>query len=670
MEFIIDKGEKMMIHSERNWRKTCLSILLAVVCFVTSLFYVTIDSNAQDEVVNSFYILDEEGNPVNIEITQRDIVEQQESSSISTFSLKRTRTVERAKTHDVVRFQDPYGNAGVVYYTEVDTGRNGYFNCYSAGDAALVRTESDGSIICKLSGVLMRVAAGYKKTTLSHTDSEYVSYYYVGDNGYLIHRFTYYNGASLACASTRVGYPPSFLKKNVKYYSYDAHYFYTDFTQMISDYQNNTYSHAINANSPYYNYYQYLSFHTTAPFTAEQYNAHVAAQTSKSVMLTTGNAFVKAQNDYTINALLLFGIAINESGWGTSPIAQTKNNLFGMNAVDSSPGESANTFSSVQQCINEYAYYWIHKGYMNGTDSRYRGPHLGDKHSGFNVKYASDPYWGEKAAARGYYLDTQKVDYGRHTIGIATSGNVQFYKEASTTSTKIYTSEAGEGSGTKAHLYDFPVTIIGEVTGSNGQKFYKVLSDMSLKDNRSARNVAATYKTSRDYVYVKASDVKMVFKNGSTVIAPDTSGQDKNQGDVLKTLNVVNTNGYLTGFALGSDVSVVLAKVSPLGSNVKVTVKKADGAQITSGRVATGMKMTIVTKSSTADYTIVIRGDVSGDGQLSAIDYVILRNHMDKVSSLQGAYLNGADTTKDGRVSAIDYVTLRNHLDKQGTIVQ
>ena len=40
------------------------------------------------------------------------------------------------------------------------------------------------------------------------------------------------------------------------YYSYDGHYFYNDFAKMVSDYQNGGYGNAVNAGTPYYNYYQ------------------------------------------------------------------------------------------------------------------------------------------------------------------------------------------------------------------------------------------------------------------------------------------------------------------------------------------------------------------------------------------------------------------------------
>jgi len=649
-------------------------MLLIVTCLLASFsFY--IDSEAQDQVVDSFYILDEEGNPVMIEVTQGDLERDFQNTGIRLFSRLRSGAESRTNVASVVRFKS---TNGLVYHTEVDTGRQGYFHCKSAGDAAYIRTESDGSVICKLSGVVMKVSPENIVGPIAYEScgEREISHYSISDNGYLIHNYTHYDDGSLALASTRVGYKPGYLERGVRYYSYDGHYFYTDFAQMISDYQNSTYGNSVNASTPYYNYYQYLSMHTKAPFTPEQYNSYIAANKKESVMLTTGNAFASAQNTYTINALLMFGVAINESAWGTSSIAKNKNNLFGLNAVDSSPGESANTFTSVEHCINEFAYEWVHKDYLNGGDSRYRGPHLGDKHSGMNVKYASDPYWGEKAASRGYYFDTEKVDYGRYTIGITTSGKVQFYKDASTTSAKIYTSEAGEGRDTAAYMYDFPVVILDSVETSEGW-FYKVVSDMSLKDDRSGRDDGyikkedvAPFDTNNDYVYVKASDIKVVFKGSGDINIPDIEIKGKTHAEVLSKLNVSNSSNYLTGFSVGGNVEREIAKVRALDSSIQVVVKKADGTQITNGTLATGMQMTITTNGSTVNYTIVIRGDINGDGKLSAVDYVKLRNYLDGVSSLSGAFLKSADTSKDGKASAVDYVKLRNHLDNKSAIAQ
>lgn len=659
----------------RKWSRTCLCILLVVVCLGTSFVFYT-ESKAQDEVVDTFYVLDEDGNPVTVEVTRGDLERDFETRGISLFSRARTGENTRAVDVGVVRFKSlDANNGGVVYYTEVDTGRQGYFNCMSAGDAAYIRTESDGSVICKLSGVVMKVPAGNVKEIVSYNSGQKISYYYVADNGYLIHCYTYYSGDNLCFASTRVGYKTGYMERGVNYYSYDGHYFYKDFAKMISDYRNGNYKNAVNANAPYYNYYQYLSMHTTASFTAEQYNAHVidyaTRNNKKSVMISTGGALVSTQNTYTVNAMLLFGIAINESGWGTNKYsAAPYNNLFSIDAVDSNP-DSAKVFATQQECVNQFAYYYIQGKYLKGTDWRYRGPHLGDKHSGINVKYASDPYWGEKAAARGYYFDTEKVDYGRYSIGIAKSGIIKCYKEANT-DTKIYTTSASDDKA----IYDFPVTVLGEVVGRNNEKYYKIASDMSLKDDRSARNVDAIYNSARDYVYVKASDIQIVFDGSNNIVKPQPGtpstpeNQGKTQAEVLSALKVKNSENFLSGFTVGSDVANLVAKVRALDSNIQVVIKKSNGTQITSGTIATGMQMTITTGGSTVSYTFVIKGDVNGDGKMSAIDYVMLRNYLDGKSSLSGAYLKSADTKSDGKVSALDYVLLRNHLDSKSTIVQ
>lgn len=638
----------------RKRMRTCLGMLLIVACFLTSFLFLIIDSNAEEQG------------------------KKRESSIVG-----------------VVRFTS---SDDLVKYIEVDSNREGYFNCRYAGDAAYIKTDSaDGRdyVICKLAGVVMRVDKQKYVKEIVPYQNQLISHYSVLDDKYLVHNFTYYSGSTLTIRARgngiRVGYKPSYLVKNISYYSYDGHYFYDDFEKMISDYRNNTYTNAVNANAPYYNYYQYLSMHTIATTTAEQYDAHVLATEEQyrknrpneaviePVMLKAGNAFVSTQNKYTINALLTYGVAFNESQWGRSSIARTKNNLFGLNAVDSNPNQAANVFSSIEACIDNFAYGWIHKGYLNGGDSRYRGPHLGDKHSGINVKYASDPYWGEKAAERAYYLDVEKTDYGRYTIGIALGGMISFYKEADVSSKVIYTSDSSRGS----YIYDFPVTILEKVTGSNGEVFYKAVSDMSLKDDRSARNVAAIYDARRDYVYVSEKDVKIVFQGGGNIILPENppqsetptqpgnpSSHGKTHNEVLESMKVVNTNNYLTGFDVGSDIAKVIERVHALDSSIQITVKKVDGTVVTAGTIATGMTITITTRGTTVDYSVVIRGDVSGDGKLSAIDYVKLRNYLDGANSLSGAYLTSADTSGDGIASALDYVKLRNHLDKKSTIAQ
>ena len=123
-------------------------------------------------------------------------------------------------------------------------------------------------------------------------------------------------------------------------------------------------------------------------------------------LVNTGQYFNAVRNKYGVNGTLQYVMGIHESGWGKNSIAMNKNNLFGINATDSNPGQDANHFNSVEDCIYTHAQRYISWGYTDPIDDwRYFGAHVGNKGSGMNVKYASDPFWGEKIAGWYYRLD-------------------------------------------------------------------------------------------------------------------------------------------------------------------------------------------------------------------------------------------------------------------------
>lgn len=233
--------------------------------------------------------------------------------------------------------------------------------------------------------------------------------YYKAEYGELKHYISSNMVSSTSDGYTiKMGPSPSFMKDGVKYYSYDGVYFYTSLKTLVTDAKANNHNNSVNASNPYYNYYQNLPFRSKSVYTAEQLNKYL--ETSSNIPFTsklkgTGQALVDAQNNYGVNALMALGVAINESAWGNSTIAQQKNNLFGLNAVDSQPGQAANSFATVTDCINDFAKNWISNGYAEPDDWRYSGSNVGNKNIGVNVNYASDPYWGEKAAQYMYRVD-------------------------------------------------------------------------------------------------------------------------------------------------------------------------------------------------------------------------------------------------------------------------
>ena len=64
--------------------------------------------------------------------------------------------------------------------------------------------------------------------------------------------------------------------------------------------------------------------------------------------------------------------------------------------------------------------HYLSNAYMNPSQFQFHGGFFGNKAGGMNVSYASDPYWGEKAAQYFYEMDHAMGDrdHNRYALGI------------------------------------------------------------------------------------------------------------------------------------------------------------------------------------------------------------------------------------------------------------
>ena len=291
--------------------------------------------------------MDEDGSIHEIDDTEGTVDEEEGVSGIAMFAA-------RAFSHKVVNFNTK-GNA-VTNYTDETNGISGYTNGAYGADAAYLGTTADGRIRFMLSGVTGTVNASEVQLVDYSSVAANVSYYTVS-GGKLIHYIS--QDLNLApTSSVNNGPAPSYLSEGGKYYSYDGHYFYTDYNVMLSDYQSGANgTSAVNAGNAFNNYFQFLDMNLSTSYTGDELDnilnsamANAGIDPASSKLTGTGNSFVKHQNTYSVNALLSLGIAINESTWGRSSICLSKNNIFGLNAVDSSPND-AYAFPSIDDCI-------------------------------------------------------------------------------------------------------------------------------------------------------------------------------------------------------------------------------------------------------------------------------------------------------------------------------
>lgn len=109
--------------------------------------------------------------------------------------------------------------------------------------------------------------------------------------------------------------------------------------------------------------------------------------------------FYYAEKQYNVNGIFLAAVAIHESNWGTSKMAQNKKNLFGYGAYDSNPSDNAYVFNTYAEGIDLLArvfskYYLNPKGTLIYNNEKASGSHYnGATVSGVNKHYATDKKW-------------------------------------------------------------------------------------------------------------------------------------------------------------------------------------------------------------------------------------------------------------------------------------
>ena len=221
----------------------------------------------------------------------------------------------------------------------------------------------DGRLPVKISGL-----SGYmNKSDLVavSSDSDFIPHY-ATDGNYLYHELSPY-------ASIRVAPHSSSMAIGKKYYSADG-----------INFENFTVE----------NPFLFRDLRKPSNYTAEELDKVYSLMNIKGSRLAgKGAIFKEAEERYKINALYLIAHSALESSWGRSQIAKDKNNFFGIAAYDTTPYDSAKSFDDVDKGILGAA-KWIRENYIDNGRT-----YLGNKSSGMNVLYASDPYWGEKIAS-------------------------------------------------------------------------------------------------------------------------------------------------------------------------------------------------------------------------------------------------------------------------------
>lgn len=500
---------------------------------------------------------------------------------------------------------DPtFKNNTNVYTTKEMTSAFTYVNHGKVKDVPVIE-ESSKSAKIQVGGYTGWVN---KDTASGNFDLEIVPLnqvknpsYYISEGGVLYHFISRNLKANFNTNGSKIiiGVAPSYMVNGRVYLSYDGKYFYdgsniqNGLNTLINDLKAGHNNNSINANNPHYNYYQYLPFRSKTIYSASQLNTFISNNTnSNSKLRGIGQALKDAEKTYGVNALLALSIAINETEWGMSPISQSKNNIFGLNAVDTNPGLAANEFASVKDCINDFAKNWISRGYADPADWRYFGGIIGNKALGTNIKYASDPFWGEKAAKYAFQADlelsggvSKLQDTNAYQLAICTTNNEVRNRN------NILLYKVNNNFNEYSSYVGVPFIITNpNVVNINGRNSYEVYADRNTPVNTggSANKYHGNYDwTDRGYISTSGvkfintrKDVKPMFSViGGRTRYETTVELSKSKFYTSDTVVLVNNSAIIDGvtasaLATGLNAPILLANKEHIEQSIKDEISR------------------------------------------------------------------------------------------------
>ncbi len=129
---------------------------------------------------------------------------------------------------------------------------------------------------------------------------------------------------------------------------------------------------------------------------------------------------------------------------------------------------------------------------------------------------------------------------------------------------------------------------------------------------------------------------------------------------VSSAYNINSQGSIISKIETGHTVEALLSSIT---GNEFVKVYNGTSVVSASGVLCTGYVVKLEAEGKVLQtLTVVVTGDINGDGKITLTDYVQLRSHLIGKSTLKSCYFHAADINGDGNVTLTDYVKMKSHL--------
>lgn len=406
-----------------------------------------------------------------------------------------------------------------------------------------------------------------------------------------------------------------------------------------------------------------------------------------AILDTTGNV-----NDDIVHASSTIGISavhvaarIKQEMTGVSPSNSRLGGGFTYNGGNySNYYNFYNIKSKCSNCSSIYAGY----AYENGWNTPYKGLYGGASfmYNGY-IALNQDTIYYEKfdvSTNNGHYTH----QYMQNLAATAQEGGTKHkgYIEAlpSYLSTGItfvipvyqempeYVVTAPKIGSPNNYLSDIKINDVSVSNFSYDTYNYNVyLAKNTTKVNIKAIQIisSATISGAGDIEITEDNQINRVVvtaENGKTRTYTINFVRDTIEGTTIE--DAMNNSGfkyndtYLFGINVGTNVSELIANIRNYNHSVGVVIKDKNGNQKTNDSFRTGDQVTITGTNGDKNYTVLIFGDIDGDGTIDKKDLLAVQSKVFGYTSFDNLKNSSADINKDGTVDKKDLLAVQSHV--------
>lgn len=234
--------------------------------------------------------------------------------------------------------------------------------------------------------------------------------------------------------------------------------------------------------------------------------------------------------------------------------------------------------------------------------------------------------------------------------------------------------------GTNNNCYLSALTVNGESV--QGFSRYTKNYDVIVPYSAQSVNIAATGDPQATIAGIGSKNLE-VGLNTVVVNVASSAGDSysytlnifREQGDIIVPEPEINgdyvlKNSNISGVEPQTDLATFISNLSVKNGTAKIL--DYQGNEKTTGYIATGDTVFVYNNNNEQklSYSIVIYGDVTGDGKISSRDLLVLQRHILEIEIIKDEFLLAGDANRDNGVKSRDLLVIQRHILEMEEIKQ